>query len=145
MNPGRHIEAAGTLPGRNLLPDIPVDPISTATADHYLWGDACDGWHLLRSPTLSVIQERMPPGAAETRHSHVHAQQLFFVLAGTLTIEIGGRSFLLSPRQAIHVAPGVTHQVRNEAEVAAEFLVVSEPPSHGDRTEAVEPPPGASY
>ena len=35
------------------------------TAEHYTWGGVCDGWHLLKDPTLSVIQERVPPGAGE--------------------------------------------------------------------------------
>ena len=35
--------------------------VSAGTADHYVWGDGCDGWHLVASDRLSVIQERMPP------------------------------------------------------------------------------------
>ncbi len=27
-------------------------------AEHYAWGNRCDGWHLLKSPEISVIQER---------------------------------------------------------------------------------------
>jgi hypothetical protein len=38
-----------------------MKPISTGTAPHYAWGAKCDGWHLVRSADLSVIQERMPP------------------------------------------------------------------------------------
>jgi len=39
--------------------------VSTATAEHYTWGDACDGWFLVRTPELQIIEERMPPGASE--------------------------------------------------------------------------------
>lgn len=28
--------------------------ISTETAEHYPWGEACEGWHLLRDPSLSA-------------------------------------------------------------------------------------------
>ena len=35
---------------------------SIKNAEHYQWGNACDGWHLLKSETLSVIQEKMPAG-----------------------------------------------------------------------------------
>lgn len=35
------------------------------SAKHYSWGDGCDGWYLLESPEMTIIQERMPPGAAE--------------------------------------------------------------------------------
>ena len=69
--------------------------ISTKTAEHYTWGDGCDGWHLLRAPGLSVIQERMPPGAAEARHLHERARQFFYVLSGSLTMELEGVRHLL--------------------------------------------------
>ena len=39
-----------------------------STAQHYRWGDACDGWRLLNRPNLSVMQERIPPGAGEVSH-----------------------------------------------------------------------------
>jgi len=57
------------------------------TAEHYIWGDVCHGWRLLSQPDLSVIQERVPPGGAETRHYHTNARQFFFVLSGTATME----------------------------------------------------------
>jgi quercetin dioxygenase-like cupin family protein len=107
--------------------------VSAATAPHYVWGERCDGWHLLRTGTLSVIQERMPPGAAEARHRHAKAQQLFFVLAGALAIEMENEVHRLAPRDALHVPAGARHLVRNDGASDAEFLVISEPPSHGDR------------
>ena len=39
--------------------------ISAQNAEHYRWGPHCDGWHLLKSETLSVIQQRMPGGTAD--------------------------------------------------------------------------------
>ena len=113
-----------------------IRPTSVATAEHYSWGAGADGWHLVRTPALSVIQERMPPGTAEQRHRHTAARQFFFVLAGTLTIEIEGTTHTLGAREGVEVAPGLAHEVRNAAAEPAEFLVVSQPPSHGDRTPA---------
>jgi mannose-6-phosphate isomerase-like protein (cupin superfamily) len=104
-------------------------------APHYRWGQNCDGWHLLASPGLSVIQERMPPGACEVRHAHARAQQFFFVLAGTLTIEVDGVATTLIAGDGLHVPVDAAHQVFNRAEADASFLVVSQPPSHGDRIE----------
>lgn len=105
-------------------------------APHYSWGAGCDGWHLLASPGLSVIQERMPPGATETRHLHTHAHQFFFVLGGVLTIELDGVSIALSVGDGVHVPAGFAHQVLNSGTEDASFIVVSQPPSHGDRTAA---------
>jgi mannose-6-phosphate isomerase-like protein (cupin superfamily) len=111
-------------------------PVSVATAEHYAWGDGCDGWHLVRALNLSVIQERMPPGAAELRHRHATARQFFFVLAGELRIEVEGAVHTLRPRDGLEVTAGLAHEVRNDGPVTAEFLVVSQPPTHGDRTPA---------
>ena len=109
--------------------------IDRRTAEHYSWGSGCDGWHLVQTTSLSVIEERMPPGTSEVRHHHQKANQFFYVLQGTLTIEVSGREFELSPGQGVHVGAGEPHQVRNRGTVGVEFLVVSNPPSHGDRVE----------
>ncbi len=110
--------------------------ISKASAEHYMWGNGCDGWHLLKSPDLSVIEERMPPGTAEVRHVHSKSRQLFFVLSGEASIEINGRVERLGVKQAVEVPPGVPHQMMNRSEADLEFLVISCPPSHGDRIDA---------
>jgi len=108
-------------------------PVSRDTAPHYTWGDGCDGWHLVRAAELSVIEERMPPGTAEARHRHARSRQLFYVLGGTLTLEVGGTVHALGPGQGLEVPPGAAHQALNRGADDAAFLVVSQPPSHGDR------------
>jgi mannose-6-phosphate isomerase-like protein (cupin superfamily) len=108
---------------------------NSTLAPHYHWGAQCDGWHLLSTPGLSVIQERMPPGTSEVRHVHAHAQQFFFVLGGVLSIEMGGVTSSLSVGDGLPVPVGVAHRVFNQGSHDASFLVVSQPPSHGDRTD----------
>ena len=108
-------------------------PISTTTAEHYTWGSQCDGWHLVRDANLSVIQERMPPGTSEVRHRHARARQFFYVVAGQLQLEVEGSIYTLIAGVGVEVPPGVTHQVHNRSAEPVEFLVISQPPSHGDR------------
>jgi mannose-6-phosphate isomerase-like protein (cupin superfamily) len=107
--------------------------VDIETAEHYIWGEACDGWHLVKSAELSVIQERMPPGTAEVRHYHNRASQFFYVLSGTATMELNGEEQILQPRQGIEVPPGAPHQMFNRSSEPLEFLVFSQPASHGDR------------
>jgi len=114
--------------------------VDTATAEHYTWGSACDGWHLLRGDDLGVIEERMPPGSVEQRHLHRHARQFFYVLAGQAVLELDGRQHRLDAGQGLHVPPGSAHQMRNASAADLRFLLVSAPHSHGDR----EPAPLAS-
>ena len=109
--------------------------VSAASGEHYKWGGPtdCDGWHLVKTPDLSIIEESLPPGTSETRHSHARARQFFFVLEGTLTLEIEEHEFRLSPREGIEIAPGQRHQAINRGPAPVRMLVTSQPPSHGDR------------
>ena len=115
-----------------------MDIVSIENAPHYHWGDAdqsepCDGWHLVQSATLSVIQERVPPGGCEVRHRHRYADQFFFVLSGIATLACGDKTHQLLPHQGLHVPAGVVHQLRNEHVSDLIFMVTSTPPSHGDK------------
>ncbi len=116
-----------------------MQTISSATAEHYLWGGPqspkCDGWHLVKTPELSIIEEVMPAGASEVRHSHVRARQFFFVLEGELTLEVERREFVLQAAQGIEISPGQAHQAMNKSGHRVRFLVTSQPASHGDRVE----------
>jgi mannose-6-phosphate isomerase-like protein (cupin superfamily) len=115
-----------------------IAPIGIENAEHYRWGEVCDGWHLLKLDGLSVIRERVPPGASETRHRHARARQFFYILDGAAVIEMDGARHALEAGRGLHVPPGAAHQFRNESESDVHFLVISVPKSHGDR-ENIEP------
>lgn len=104
------------------------------SAEHYRWGEVCDGWHLLKYPDLSVIRERVPAHYGETKHFHSRVRQFFFVLAGEATLEFGSGSVCFSAGQGVHVEPGVPHCFVNRSNANVEFLVISSPTTAGDRT-----------
>jgi mannose-6-phosphate isomerase-like protein (cupin superfamily) len=106
---------------------------STETAEHYVWGNCCDGWYLVKTADLNVIQERMPAGSSETLHKHAKARQFFFVLAGQASIERDGVVSTVRAGQGLEVPPGVAHKVANRSGEKLEILVTSQPPSHDDR------------
>jgi mannose-6-phosphate isomerase-like protein (cupin superfamily) len=101
--------------------------------EHYTWGQNCDGWHLLKSSEISIIQERMPPSTYEVRHQHSKSRQFFFILSGEATMEVNGEIQHLKTNQGIEIPPQTSHQMMNKANAVLEFIVVSCPPSHGDR------------
>lgn len=121
-------------PGRS--DGMPLGKISKESAEHYVWGERCDGWHLVKGSDLSVIHERMPAGTAEVRHYHERSRQFFFVLSGTAVLEVDGVSWELHPHEGMEVPPGVPHQMKNESGAETEFLVISQPTSRGDRVQA---------
>ena len=88
---------------------MPATPISRATAEHYLWGgpnnDVSDGWYLVRTPALNIIEERLPPSAFEARHFHKLSRQFFYVLSGELTMEIEHHVYVLKAGEGVEIAP----------------------------------------
>ena len=110
--------------------------VSAANAEHYRWGGTCDAWYLVRTPTLTIIEELMPAGTSETAHHHARARQFFFVLSGELTLAVGEVRHTLGSHQGLEVAPGEIHRASNSSSGAVRFLVTSQPPSHEDHIDA---------
>ncbi len=110
--------------------------VSTRNSEHYKWGNNSDGWHLLKSDSLSVIQENVPPNKREHRHYHNESQQFFYVLSGSVHIEVRGEMFEIHAGNGIHVPPKAPHQLMNNGSTDVQFLVISQPKSHGDRYNA---------
>ena len=107
--------------------------VSLENAEHYIWGETCDGWHLLQHDDLSVIQERVPAGAAEVMHYHEKARQFFYILDGEATMVFEDQVIPLHKGDGIEIPPQVRHQFRNQSNVDVHFLVISVPTTRGDR------------
>jgi len=82
---------------------------------------------------MSVIQERMPPGAFEQIHFHEKSRQFFYILKGTATFFVGSEKIILKPQEGIEIEPGALHQVRNDDKEDLEFILFSSPSTHNDR------------
>ncbi|MBI5217716.1 MAG: cupin domain-containing protein [Bacteroidia bacterium] len=104
--------------------------------EHYYWGSTCEGWHLVKSKDLSVIQEKMPPRKTEEKHYHEHSQQFFYILSGVAKFEINGEIITVSAGEGIHVEPKIEHRILNETNNDLHFLVISQPTTKGDRHNA---------
>ncbi|MBX7181981.1 MAG: cupin domain-containing protein [Bacteroidia bacterium] len=104
------------------------------SSEHYTWGQNCDGWHLLKTDSLSVIQERMPPNTSEALHYHQKAQQFFYILSGQATFELEDEIFEVKANEGFYVEANKKHTIRNDSNDDLHFLVISEPKAHGDRT-----------
>jgi mannose-6-phosphate isomerase-like protein (cupin superfamily) len=107
--------------------------VSIEHAEHYVWGEICDGWHLLKRDDMSVIQERVPAGAAEVMHYHSKARQFFYILDGEGVMIFEDRQVVLQKGDGLEVPPQVRHQFRNQSNTDVHFLVISVPTTRGDR------------
>jgi mannose-6-phosphate isomerase-like protein (cupin superfamily) len=107
--------------------------ISIENAEHYIWGEINDGWHLLKRDDMSVIQERVPAGGAEVMHYHNLARQFFYILDGQGSMIFEDHEVILNKGQGIEIPPWVKHQFKNSSEAEVYFLVISVPTTKGDR------------
>ena len=112
-----------------------TNKIDISNAEHYIWGEVCDGWHLVNNEELSIIQEKVPPGKSEIKHYHNISRQFFFILKGEGTIELPDRIVKLSKNEGLEIPPNTIHKFKNDSDRDVIFLVVSSPKSHGDRVE----------
>ena len=107
--------------------------ISIENAEHYIWGEVCDGWRLLQRDGMSIIQERVPVGAAEVMHYHNSARQFFYILDGEGMMIFEDHEVVLKKGQGIEIHPRVKHQFKNQSNADVHFLVISVPATRGDR------------
>jgi len=107
--------------------------VSIENAEHYIWGEVCDGWHLLKRDDMSVIQEQVPAGGAEVMHYHNVARQFFYILEGEGTMVFEDREVVLQKGQGLEIQPQVKHQFKNQSSADVHFLVISVPSTRGDR------------
>ena len=108
---------------------------SIDNAEHYIWGEISEGWHLLGRDDLSVMQERVPSGAGEVMHYHNRARQFFYILEGEGTMVLEYHQLVLKKGQGVEIPPGIKHQFKNQSNTDVLFLVISTPSTKGDRVE----------
>jgi mannose-6-phosphate isomerase-like protein (cupin superfamily) len=110
--------------------------VSIENAEHYIWGEVCDGWHLLKRDDMSLIQEHVPAGGAEVMHYHNSARQFFYILEGEGTMIFEDSMVVLRKGEGIEIAPSIKHQFKNQSNADVHFLVVSVPTTRGDRIDS---------
>ena len=107
------------------------------SSEHYVWGDNCSGWHLLKTKRLSIIEELMPANTSEQRHYHTFSQQYFYILKGKASFELEGETINVEQGERIYIKPKMKHQIRNSTTDDLEFLVISQPATKNDRTNII--------
>jgi mannose-6-phosphate isomerase-like protein (cupin superfamily) len=112
--------------------------VSSENTEHYIWGEICDGWHLLKRDAMSVIQERVPAGGSEVLHYHEVARQFFYILEGEGTMVFEGHEVVLKKWQGLEILPQVNHRFLNRSAAAVDFLVISVPATRGDRIQIAQ-------
>ncbi len=81
----------------------------------------------------SLAEARVPASGATQRHYHRLAEEFYFILEGTGTMEIDGESRKVGPGDAVMIPPGAWHQITADRDADLRFLCCCAPPySHDD-------------
>jgi quercetin dioxygenase-like cupin family protein len=114
----------------------PADFHSQRIADTTIGLDSC-----------VVLLTRVPPGTGTTGGLHIHpAHQLYFVLRGTMQVQLGPRQLVAETGQLVFIPRGMPHWNWNAGETdELHFeLIVPAPPAGAavaERVESDTPPP----
>ncbi|MDP9382789.1 MAG: cupin domain-containing protein [Chloroflexota bacterium] len=85
---------------------------------------------LAQSPDhpISVTEQTIPPGfPGPVRHRHARMHDIFYVLAGALTLHLDGQTTALTPGSFAIVPPGVVHTFSNPGSEPVRFLTIYHP------------------
>jgi mannose-6-phosphate isomerase-like protein (cupin superfamily) len=110
-----------------------ASPVSKHNRSSFKWRETCDGWTLLATKDLHVMQQRMPPQTSDLLHTHKRTRQLYFVLEGEAEVDLETQRVKLRPGEAIQIEPRMPHRMANRSTHELEFLVISTNAPRGDR------------
>lgn len=103
----------------------PDERLSQKLLDKTTGGESC-----------SVSYVRTPPGGGSPEGLHTHAvDQIFYILAGSMTIEVDGDTFEAGPDSLVVFPAGVPHRNWNGTDSEARHLNICAP----------APEPGAPF
>ncbi len=81
----------------------------------------------------SLAEARLPPGASTIGHRHLKTEEIYYVLDGKGTMQIGQDRRQVGVGDAIAIPPGELHQIANTGEETLKFLCCCAPGyEHGD-------------
>jgi mannose-6-phosphate isomerase-like protein (cupin superfamily) len=73
---------------------------------------------------VNVLEPGRPAGPA---HWHREAENVYWVLEGTVEVDVEGRVHRLGPDQVIFIPPGVVHATSNPGDTVARMIEIYAP------------------
>jgi mannose-6-phosphate isomerase-like protein (cupin superfamily) len=81
----------------------------------------------------SFAEATLRPGQSTGRHRHVRTEEIYYVLKGTGSMEIGAESREVVPGDGVAIPPGSEHRLTNTSREDMVFLCCCSPAySHDD-------------
>ncbi len=87
------------------------------------------------SRNQSLAEATVGPGHTTEAHYHTRSEEIYYILQGRGDVNIEGDTSTLKKGDAVVIAPGARHQIRNSGDEPLVFLCCCAPPySHEDTT-----------
>jgi quercetin dioxygenase-like cupin family protein len=74
-----------------------------------------------------MAEVSVPPGGGPPPHIHRREEETFYILEGTVTVQVGGETVNASPGDCVYLPRGIAHSFKNTGNVEAKFIVVVTP------------------
>ena len=75
----------------------------------------------------SLAEARLPVNGATTPHYHPRTEEIYYIVEGHGSMQVGNEIRLVGPGDAIAIPPGARHQIRNTDSVVLKFLCCCAP------------------
>lgn len=86
------------------------------------------------SRNLSLAEATIAPGNSTLPHCHTTSEEIYYVLAGSGLLHLGGRSVELRPGMAALISPGQEHWVSCLSDEPLRILCACSPPYRHEDT-----------
>jgi mannose-6-phosphate isomerase-like protein (cupin superfamily) len=109
-----------------------VEIRSLEAAEPFTTADGSTIRELLGIPTApvrnqSLAEATLAPGQATERHYHRQAEEIYFLLEGSGTMEVDGEESRVGPGDAVLIPPHSWHRIRADGGASLRFLCCCAP------------------
>lgn len=71
---------------------------------------------------FTLVDALVPPGGGPPPHTHSREDETFYIIDGTMTFTIEGRTVIAGPGESIHIPRGIPHNFHNHSDLPVRML-----------------------
>jgi quercetin dioxygenase-like cupin family protein len=71
---------------------------------------------------MAVVTVEVPPGGLVPPHIHAQEEESYYMLDGSMVMQLGSEFLTIQPNDFVHIPPGTIHSYRNDSDRPIHFL-----------------------
>jgi len=72
--------------------------------------------------SMAVVTVEVPPGGLVPPHIHAQEEESYYMLDGSMVMQLGSEFLTIQPHDFVHIPPGTIHSYRNDSDRPIHFL-----------------------